>query len=67
MKILALSVAAFALLAGSASAHDAARKPHHKRIHHAQPQPAPHRDPYAAYWNDPGRQAPPFSYSGDVH
>ena len=22
------------------------------------------KDPYAAYWNDPGRQAPPFSYFG---
>jgi hypothetical protein len=25
--------------------------------------PAP-RDPYAKYWNDPSRQAPPFSWGG---
>ncbi len=30
--------------------------------------PAPSRDPYAKYWDDPGRAAPPFSYRrGDTH
>ena len=26
--------------------------------------PAPPKDPYAKYWDDLGRQAPPFSYYG---
>ncbi len=61
-----LSIALVFAFAASAAAHDGPRKPHHKRVHHVRQQPAP-RDPNAAYWNDPGRQAPPFSYFGDVH
>ena len=30
--------------------------------------PVPPQDPYAKYWDDPGRAAPPFSYRGsDTH
>jgi hypothetical protein len=54
------------LLAGSAIARETG-KPHAKT--HRAPkahvvEPAPPKDPYANYWNDPGRAAPPFSYHG---
>jgi hypothetical protein len=69
MKIPALLCAGACtlLLAGGADAKEklAAHKVHHAPHKHAHPQPAQPRDPYAAYWKDPGRAAPPFSYRGD--
>ena len=54
------------LLAGAAAAHETG-KPHKHRTHKAQTvKPAQPKDPYAAYWNDPGRAAPPFSYRGGI-
>lgn len=47
------------LLAGNAEAKDKTTKT--KRAKHAR-QAAPPQDPYANYWKDPGRAAPPFSY-----
>lgn len=67
MKTLTLLCAAACVLlfAGGAFAHDTG-KPHKHRTHKAQAaQPAPPKDPYAKYWNDPGRAAPPFSYRGN--
>jgi hypothetical protein len=64
MKIRTLlsTAACVLLLAGAASAHDTG-KPHKHRAHKAQTaKTAKPKDPYAAYWNDPGRAAPPFSY-----
>lgn len=53
------------LIAGSAAAHQS-DKPHKHRTHKAHvAKPVPPKDPYAAYWNDPGRAAPPFSYRGN--
>ena len=52
------------LLANGALAHETG-KPHKHRVHKAQAvKPAQPKDPYAKYWNDPGRAAPPFSYRG---
>jgi hypothetical protein len=66
MKILTLfcAGACVLLLAGGANAkdHTVYRTPHK----HARPQPVQPKDPYAAYWKDPGRAAPPFSYRGDA-
>ena len=66
MKITTLvcAGASLLLLAGIASAHQTA-KPHKHRSHKAQTmKPVQPKDPNAAYWNDPGRAAPPFSYRG---
>ena len=66
MKITTLICAGASLLliAGSASAHETG-KPHKHRTHKTQTmKPAQPKDPYARYWNDPGRAAPPFSYRG---
>jgi hypothetical protein len=67
MKIPTLLCAAAGLLlfAGAACAHETG-KPHKHRAHKAQamkPAPPPN-DPYAKYWNDPGRAFPPASYRG---
>ena len=67
MKIMTLlsATAALLLFAGSTAAHDAG-KPHKHRTHKTQTvKPAKPKDPYAGYWNDPGRAAPPFSYRGN--
>jgi|1185.fasta_scaffold54583_1 hypothetical protein len=32
--------------------------------HVKKPRAPDQRDPYAKYWNDPSRQAPPFSWGG---
>ena len=62
MKTPTLICCALALLiAGSADAKEKTAKT--KRVKHVQ-QAAPPKDPYAAYWKDPGRAAPPFSYFG---
>jgi hypothetical protein len=64
MKTLTLfcASACLLLLAGGASAHETG-KPHKHRAAKAQTvKPVKPKDPYAAYWNDPGRAAPPFSY-----
>jgi hypothetical protein len=54
------------LLAGSAYAHDTG-KPHKHRTQKAQAaKPAQPKDPYAKYWNDPGRSFPPYSYTRDA-
>lgn len=69
MKTPMLLAGAFALLlAGGAAAkdnpglyahpHGKASTRHVKKVR----VPAPPKDPYAAYWKDPSRQAPPFSY-----
>jgi len=65
-KITALLCAgSLVLFAASAAAHET-RKPHKHRTHKAQTvKPVQPKDPYAAYWNDPGRAAPPFSYRGN--
>ena len=69
MKIptLLCATACALLLAGGAAAHETG-KAHKHRAQKAQTvkpvQPAKPKDPYAAYWNDPGRAAPPFSYWG---
>ena len=66
MKILTMFCAPVwvLLLATGAFAHETG-KPHKHRAHKAQAvKPAPPKDPYAKYWNDPGRAAPPFSYRG---
>jgi hypothetical protein len=66
MKLITLlcAGASLLLLAGNASARQTV-KLHKHRSHKAQTiravQP---KDPNAAYWNDPGRAAPPFSYRG---
>jgi hypothetical protein len=67
MKVSTLTCAAACvlLLAGGAAAHESG-KPHKHRGKKVQAvQPAPPKDPYAKYWNDPGRAAPPFSYRGN--
>jgi len=70
MKTTMLLAGALALsFAGGAAAKDAygvhVHKTHKAKTLRAARQPVmPPRDPYAAYWNDPGRQAPPFSWSG---
>jgi hypothetical protein len=65
MKIptLLCASACVLLLAGGAGAKD--HKAHRTTHKHARPQPVQRQDPYAAYWKDPGRAAPPFSYRGD--
>jgi hypothetical protein len=65
-KITTLVCAAsLLLLAGPALAHETG-KPHKHRTHKAQTmKPVQPKDPYAGYWNDPGRAAPPFSYRGN--
>jgi hypothetical protein len=69
MKMLTLLcvTACVLLLTGGASAHETG-KPHKHRAQKTQAvkpvKPAKPRDPYAAYWNDPSRAAPPFSYWG---
>lgn len=66
MKISTLlcATACMLLLAGGAFAHETG-KPHKHRAQKAQTaKPVKPKDPYAAYWNDPGRAAPPFSYYG---
>ena len=63
-QTLLCASAALLLFAGSAAAHDTG-KPHKHRAQKAQTvKPANRKDPYAAYWNDPSRAAPPFSYYG---
>jgi hypothetical protein len=57
------------LLAGGADAKVAKDKVAVHKVHraahkYARPEPLPPKDPYAAYWKDPGRAAPPFSYRG---
>jgi hypothetical protein len=68
MKTPALfcAAAALLLLAGGAGAKDSLKSSTKtQRSHKAQAiKPAPPKDPYAKYWNDPGRAAPPFSYFG---
>ena len=52
------------LLAGGAFAHETG-KPHKHRAPKAHAaKPAQPKDPYAKYWNDPGRAFPPASYRG---
>ena len=52
------------LLAGGAFAHETG-KPHKHRTHKAQgAKPEQPKDPYAKYWHDPVRAAPPFSHRG---
>ena len=66
MKITTLlcAGACLLLLAGGANAHQTG-KPHKHRTHKAQvAKPVQSKDPYAKYWDDPGRAAPPFSYFG---
>jgi hypothetical protein len=68
MKILSsLCVGACALLlGGGALAHETGRT-HKHRTHKTQAaKPVQPKDPYAKYWNDPGRAAPPFSYRGGI-
>jgi hypothetical protein len=61
---LLCAAASVLLLAGGASAHETG-KPHKHRAKKVQAvQPAPPKDPYAKYWNDPGRAFPPASYRG---
>ena len=63
MKLPTLICCALALvLAGSADAKTTKTK-RAKPMQHGQ-QAAPPKDPYANYWKDPGRAAPPFSYFG---
>jgi hypothetical protein len=70
MKILTLCCAGACvlLLAAGADAKEkvVAHKVHRAPHKHARPQPVQPKDPYAAYWKDPGRAAPPFSYRGDA-
>ena len=68
MKIptLLCATACALLLAGGANAHETG-KPHKHRTQKAQTaKPAQPKDPYAKYWNDPGRAFPPASYTRDV-
>lgn len=74
MKLASLLCAAalFALPAGTALAKPDKQKAKahvhltHKRIHAVRAiKPAAPKDPWAAYWNDPGRAFPPFSYRGN--
>ena len=70
MKPLLLAGAIALLFGGGAAlAKDKARAVHahhkaHKVVRAARP--GMPRDPYADYWKDPGRAAPPFRYFGDV-
>lgn len=58
------------LLAGPAIAKDHAAGAHAHKVHKtetaraARRATAPPKDPYAGYWNDPSRAAPPFSWGG---
>ena len=67
IRILTGVTACALLLAGGAFAHETGQ-PHKHRAPKAQAaKPAKQsqpKDPYAKYWNDPGRAAPPFSYYG---
>ena len=69
-KISLICAGAIVLLATSAPAQSGpGLHSHGKAVRHAKKVRVapPPKDPYASYWNDPGRQAPPFSYSrGDV-
>ena len=72
MKTTMLLAGAFALLlSGSAAAKNSAapgahsHKAHKTKTVRAARQPiVPPKDPYAEYWKDPSRQAPPFSWGG---
>ena len=69
MKIptLLCTTACALLLAGGAAAHETGKPHKHRSPEGADREAGPTREaegPYAAYWNDPGRAAPPFSYYG---
>ena len=53
------------LLGGGATAHETGKPHKHRTQKSHAAQPVQPKDPYARYWNDPGRAAPPFSYRGD--
>ena len=62
---LALLLAGPAVAKKSAAPGAQAHKSHRTKTVRAARQPAmPPRDPYAEYWKDPSRQAPPFSWGG---
>ena len=68
MKVITLlcASATLVLLAGNALAHDTGKPHKHHRAQKTQAMKPPKpKDPYASYWNDPGRAAPPFSYRGN--
>jgi len=68
MKIMLLAGAIALSFAGGAAAKDSATGVHTHKTYRTKSVRAvrrpvmPPKDPYAEYWNDPGRQAPPFSY-----
>jgi len=71
MKATLLFAGALALMfAGGAIAKERAGAQAHYKAHKVvrpiRLRAAPAKDPYTAYWNDPSRAAPPFSYFGDV-
>ncbi|MEJ0078116.1 MAG: hypothetical protein WDO17_22275 [Alphaproteobacteria bacterium] len=68
MKIptLLCAAACVLMLAGNASAKETGKATKTHRANKAQmAKPVQPKDPYANYWNDPGRAAPPFSYRGN--
>ena len=69
MKVSTLTCAAACvlLLAGGAAAHESGKPHKHPayKTHSAKLKRVQPKDPYAGYWNDPGRAAPPFSYRGN--
>lgn len=70
MKMLELlsAAACVLLLAGNGTAHETGKPHKHKhRAPKAQAaKPVQPKDPYAKYWNDPGRSFPPYSYTRDA-
>jgi hypothetical protein len=68
MKIMLLAGAIALLLGGGAVAKDNITGVHAHKVYKTKSARAlrrpvmPPKDPYADYWNDPSRQAPPFSY-----
>jgi hypothetical protein len=66
IRILLCAGASLLLFAAIAAAHETGKPHKHHRSHKAQAmKPVQPKDPYAGYWNDPGRAAPPFSYRGN--
>ncbi len=58
--VLSLAASADAQSGTGLHTHKHASARHAKKVR----APAPPKDPYANYWNDPSRQAPPFSWGG---